>query len=270
VGKTIKQLGLAGMLFGATALGIGCASFYEDPMFRALYGTPQELLPEFIQSGGYREYKRNEAREEYEKKRVEREKEIRAHMLQTKENNYQNQRQEKSDYERYQELPLIFACGGISDKGEYEEIGKKVIFYPDEKKSYIVAKPEVFKMGKEVVNVDKCLTTNEKFLPHKKTRNEKYRTIGNHLCTFFAEGVIEYGRKHGYSITLWENTWYVDGRKIASITKIYVDRERLNRDDLNNLKRELSDKASMGEVPNNKKFVESHKEITSGSNSCIK
>jgi hypothetical protein len=74
--KSLKKLGLAGMLFGATALGVGgCASFYEDPMFRALYGTPQELLPEFIQSGGYREYKRNEAREEYEKKRVEEERE---------------------------------------------------------------------------------------------------------------------------------------------------------------------------------------------------
>jgi len=41
----------------------GCASFYEDPFFRTMYGTPQEILPSWLQTQGYKEYKANEKRE---------------------------------------------------------------------------------------------------------------------------------------------------------------------------------------------------------------
>ena len=69
--------GLRSIIGGLSLLtlvsGGGCAGFYEDPVMRSLYGTPQEIMPEWAQSGGYRDYKRNEARKEYEARRVEEE-----------------------------------------------------------------------------------------------------------------------------------------------------------------------------------------------------
>jgi hypothetical protein len=251
--KSLKKLGLAGMLFGATALGIGCASFYEDPMFRALYGTPQELLPEFIQSGGYREYKRNEAREEAEKKRIEREKEIRAHMLQAKENNYQNQRQEKSRYERYQELPLIFLCSKYDSKKDnpdsYIGVGTKIIT-PEQKKYQIVGKAEIFDRGKEVTNITECLTLGEKGEPFKKILEEG--EYGDFVAGFSSEVRFKIARERGYSKTLWKNTWYVDGKEVGSVTYTLVDTEMMEKQSLT---KRNERKSPREEIQRNKKFT---------------
>ncbi len=157
-------------------------------------------------------------------------KETHIHVHQEKErNNYQQQRYQepvKSDYERYQELPLIFTCtGGINTGGNYKGIGTKVIT-SEQDEYYIVAKAEVFKQGNEITNVDKCLTTGEEFKPHKITgrRENDNRT---HLCTFYTKGDIEYARKKSHSALLWKNTWYADGREIGSVTYTFVDIEML-------------------------------------------
>jgi hypothetical protein len=248
--KSLRNILGAGLLIGATTLGIGCASFYEDPMFRALYGTPQELLPEFIQSGGYREYKRNEAREEAEKRIIEREKEIRAHINQERENNYQKQRQEKSIYERYQELPLVFLfTGGINTGGDYKGVGTKIIT-PEQKKYYIGGKPAIFEMGDEVTNVTECLTYGERYKPFKKILEEG--EYGTFICGFSSEVRFKMARERGYSTTLWKNTWYVDGKEVGSVTYTLVDTEMMEKQSLT---KRNERKSPREEIQRNKKFT---------------
>ena len=134
----------------------------------------------------------------------------------------------KERIQRYNELPLIFTCtGGINTGGNYKDVGTQIIFYPDQKKHYVIGKAELFRRGNEFVNINECLTTGEKFDPHKKTRRIEDDT--NHVCIFSTEGGIEYARKHGYSTTLWKNTWYVDGKEIGSVTYALVDKEMLKQ-----------------------------------------
>ena len=130
-----------------------------------------------------------------------------------------------TNYRNRKELPLVFLCtGGINSGEEYEGVGTKVIT-PDIEEYYIVGRAPIFKMGKNVINVNECVTTGEKFPPFKKILEEG--EWGDFVAVFYPKGGFEYARKHGLIIAEWKNTWYVDGKEVGSVTTIDIDTEML-------------------------------------------
>ncbi len=139
----------------------------------------------------------------------------------------------ETSYRNKKELPLIFTCtGGVNPGEEYEGVGTK-IFFSGQKEYYIVGKKEIFNRGTEVINYTVCLTTGEKFLPVKKG-NKKV----NIVCKFNADAERKYGRKHGYSVTLWKNIWCDNvrmvngdmyGRERGSVVYAIVDTEMMEQ-----------------------------------------
>ena len=71
--KSLKNIIGAGVIIGSLGLGsglTGCASMYEEPIFRTFYGETQEILPKWAQTAGWRDYKEQKKNEE-ERARIE-------------------------------------------------------------------------------------------------------------------------------------------------------------------------------------------------------
>ena len=65
--KSLKNIIGAGVIIGSLGLGsglTGCASMYEEPIFRIFYGETQEILPKWAQTAGWRDYKEQKKAEE--------------------------------------------------------------------------------------------------------------------------------------------------------------------------------------------------------------
>lgn len=133
----------------------------------------------------------------------------------------QDQQSGKSNYEKYQKLPLVFLFLKYDERysnpnKRYVGLGTQII-YPGQTFE-VIGKYEIFKMGKEVVNQNICLTDGEIGKIIKK------KNIGmNNRCLFDPAPVFEDMREKGLSVRVWKNTWYVDGKEVGRVTYALVD-----------------------------------------------